>query len=109
MSIVALVGLAVLIALYLPEQIFSRVLFAWIALGSAFGPLVFARLSGWVIAPVATILSVLLGFVSAVALYLAPDTPGDIAERVVPFTIAGLCLVFGRQTVQDPTPREHAA
>ena len=43
LTIVVLVALSVLVAIYLPEKIFSRVLFAWIALGSAFGPLVYAR------------------------------------------------------------------
>ena len=42
MAIVGLVMFAVLVSLYLPEAIFSRVLFAWIALGSAFGPGVYA-------------------------------------------------------------------
>ncbi len=97
LSIAGLVVLAVLIALFLPEAIFSRVLFAWIALGSAFGPLVFARLGACSIHPAAILASVILGFASAVALYLAPNTPGDIAERVLPFTIASLCLILGRK------------
>jgi sodium/proline symporter len=95
-SIAGLVLLAVVIALFLPEKIFSRVLFAWIALGSAFGPLVFARLANWQIAPAAVIASVSTGFGAAVLLYLLPDTPGDIAERVVPFTLACAALWLGR-------------
>ncbi len=100
LSIAGLATLAVMIALFLPERIFSRVLFAWIALGSAFGPLVFARLARWSVTPTAALASVLLGFVSAVVLYLAPDTPGDIAERLLPFSLAALCLWLGR-----PRPR----
>lgn len=96
LSIVGLVALAVLIALFLPEKIFSRVLFAWIALGSAFGPLVFARLANWSIAPAAVIASVTTGFAAAILFYLLPDTPGDIAERVLPFSAAGLILLLGR-------------
>lgn len=96
-SIAGLVALAVCIALFLPQAIFDRVLFAWIALGSAFGPLVFARLAGIAIDGRAVLGSVLLGFTSAVLLYLAPNTPGDIAERVIPFTLATLCLYLGRR------------
>lgn len=96
-SIVGLVLIAVAIALFLPEKIFSRVLFAWIALGSAFGPLVFARLANWRVQDNAILASVVLGFAAAVGLYLAPNTPGDIAERLLPFCIASLCLVLGRQ------------
>jgi sodium/proline symporter len=97
LSILGLVVLAVLIALFLPEKIFSRVLFAWIALGSAFGPLVFARLAGWRGAPASATASVVSGFGLAVALYLLPDTPGDIAERIVPFAIAAIVLWLGRR------------
>ena len=97
LSIVGLVALAVVIALFLPEKIFSRVLFAWIALGSAFGPLVFARLAEWRVAPAAAIVSVVTGFSAAVVLYLLPDTPGDIAERVLPFTAASMALLAGRE------------
>ena len=39
-------ALAALVALYLPESIFSRVAVAWIALGAAFGPTVILRLAG---------------------------------------------------------------
>lgn len=95
LTIVLLVLLAVSIALLLPEKIFSRVLFAWIALGSAFGPLVFARLARIPVSDRSATASVALGFLSAVALYLAPDTPGDIAERLLPFSIATLCLIIG--------------
>jgi sodium/proline symporter len=103
LSIVGLVAAAVLIALYLPEKIFSRVLFAWIALGSAFGPLVFARLAQMTLRPAAVIASVIIGFGLAVTFYLLPDTPGDIAERVLPFSAAALTLWLGR--VPDRLPR----
>ena len=38
--------LAAALAVFAPETIFNRVLFAWIAIGSAFGPMVFVRLAG---------------------------------------------------------------
>jgi sodium/proline symporter len=93
LTIVALVFVAVLVALYLPETIFNRVLFAWIALGSAFGPTVFMRLAGADLKPGGVLLSILLGFSTAVLFYLLPSTPGDIAERILPFTI-GLTVLF---------------
>ena len=42
---------SVLIALLIPEKIFSRVLFAWTAMGSSFGPAVIARISNWKLSP----------------------------------------------------------
>ncbi len=38
--------LAVILALAVPDQIFTRVLFAWHAIGSAFGPALVLRLAG---------------------------------------------------------------
>ena len=84
LTIVALVVASVLVAIYLPERIFGRVLFAWIALGSAFGPLVFVRLAGIRVIPVAALLAILTGFTLAVVFYLLPGTPGDILERLLP-------------------------
>ncbi len=108
LTIVVLVVLAVLVAIYLPQQIFSRVLFAWIALGSAFGPLVFVRLAGLRVAPLGVLLSIGSGFGLAVALSLLPDTPGDIAERLLPFCVALAILLLWRlpahavRASQDP-------
>lgn len=96
LAIVMLVVFAVIVSLYLPEAIFSRVLFAWIALGSAFGPTVFVRLAGIQVRPVGVLVSILTGFGLAVIFYLMPNTPGDILERAVPFTTALLVLLAFR-------------
>jgi len=93
LTIVGLVVLAVAVALYLPEKIFSRVLFAWIALGSAFGPTVILRLARMRLHPAAVVLSIVTGFSSAVVFYLMPDTPGDILERMAPFC-TGLAVLL---------------
>ena len=98
LTIVVLAGTAALVALYLPQQIFSRVLFAWMALGAAFGPTLFARLAGMQIRPAGVILSILLGFVLTVILSLRADAPGDIAERLLPFLVAGATLLLFRQS-----------
>jgi len=97
LTIIVLVTLAVAVALYLPERIFSRVLFAWIALGSAFGPTVFLRLAGARLQPAGVLLSILTGFTLAVIFYLLPDTPGDVLERMAPFCAALAVLLFFRQ------------
>jgi len=93
LTIVALVIIAVAVSLYLPETIFKRVLFAWIALGSAFGPTVFMRLAGVRLQPGGVLLSIVTGFALAVLFYLLPDTPGDIVERLLPFC-TGLAVLF---------------
>jgi len=88
---------AVLVALFLPEKIFSRVLFAWSALGAAFGPTLFFRLVGARIKPGGVWLAILLGFGLSVLFYLLPNTPGDILERLVPFASGVVVLLFSRQ------------
>jgi sodium/proline symporter len=93
LTIVALVVFAVIVSIYLPEKIFSRVLFAWIALGSAFGPTLFMRLAKVSLHPSGVLLSIITGFTLAVIFYLLPNTPGDILERLAPFS-AGLAILF---------------
>lgn len=95
-TIAALVALAVAVALFLPERIFSRVLFAWSALGAAFGPVVFCRLAGVRVRPGAVLAAILSGFGLSVLFYLLPNTPGDVLERLAPFCIASLVLLFNR-------------
>ena len=97
LTIVALVIISVLVALYLPEKIFSRVLFAWVALGAAFGPTLFLRLAGVKLNPVGVFLSIITGFGLAVVFYLMPNTTGDILERLAPFCVSFAVLLLFRQ------------
>jgi len=96
LTIAGLVVLAVGVALFLPEKIFSRVLFAWSALGAAFGPMVFCRLARLQVPPGGVLASVIAGFSFSVAFYLLPDTPGDVLERLAPFGIALLVALASR-------------
>lgn len=88
LTIAGLVVLAVMVALFIPEKIFSRVLFAWSALGAAFGPMLFCRLANLDIRPQGVLLSIIAGFGLSVVFYLMPNTPGDVLERLAPFAIA---------------------
>jgi len=101
LTIVGLVAISVLVAIYLPDKIFNRVLFAWMALGAAFGPALFCRLMGVAVKANAIIVSILIGFLSTVALSFLPNAPGDIAERLLPFTLASLCLFVFREKRVD--------
>jgi len=82
-----------LIAIMIPDKIFSRVLFAWTAMGSAFGPSVISKILKWNINASSVLLSIIMGFVLAVLFFLLPNTPGDWLERVVPFTLS-FCYLF---------------
>ena len=102
LTIAGLVVLAVLVALFLPEKIFSRVLFAWSALGAAFGPVLFCRLAAVNIRPAGVLASIIAGFGLSVVFYLLPNTPGDVLERLAPFCIA---LLVALASIQHPAKR----
>ena len=82
-----------LIAVIIPDKIFTRVLFAWTAIGSAFGPSVISKILRWNVSASSVLLSILIGFVLAVLFFLLPNTPGDWLERVIPFMLS-FCYLF---------------
>lgn len=87
---------ATMVAIAAPATIFSRVLFAWHALGSAFGPVLLLRLAGRRLDGRAVLASIAAGFGLTVALHLVPDAPGDWVERLVPFATALGIALLGR-------------
>ena len=87
-TVVVVLLLATALALVWRADIFSRVLFAWSAAGSAFGPILIMRLLGRTLWPTATLLAMLTGFGLTVLISLFPDAPGDAAERLIPFMVA---------------------
>jgi sodium/proline symporter len=93
-AVLGVVLLAIAVALWLPAPIFSRVLFAWSALGAALGPTLFARLLQWEISPRHTVLGIWLGFLLTVGFSFLPNTAGDILERLLPFFLHGLFLTL---------------
>lgn len=78
------------------QQIFSQVLFAWAAMGSAFGPLLLILVLKGNVRPSVRLLAVAVGFLLSVgAFYLVPAVhpwKGSL-ERVFPFLIV-LALVW---------------
>ena len=97
MSRIAAAGLMVLavgISLSAPTSIFERVLFAWTALGAAFGPVLLARLAGWRPHPNAVFLAMMTGFFVSVAFnqYLYAG-PSNLYERIGPW-ICPLLLLY---------------
>jgi sodium/proline symporter len=109
---IAIVVAAVLLAVMLPDTIFNRVLFAWSALGAAFGPVLVARALNREPAARARFWSIVCGFGLTVFFYTLGTVtgnegpgpfntlihlahlPGDPFERVVPWIPALLILWF---------------
>jgi sodium/proline symporter len=87
-TVVVVLIMATILALVWRADIFSRVLFAWSSLGSAFGPILVMRLMGRSISAQGTLAAMLAGFGLTVLISWFPAMPGDFAERIVPFVIA---------------------
>jgi sodium/proline symporter len=112
---VSIAALAVWLTLSVDSTIFARVLFAWAALGAAFGPIVVMRVLGFEPGGLHILLAMISGFamtvffnamgmidpgqltgIMAVLSDLA-RLPGDPFERVVPWILPLLLLWSGRR------------
>jgi len=89
--VAALSSLAVVLAVAVPDTIFSRVLFAWHAIGSAFGPPLVLVLAGVRLSGEGLFRAMLAGFSLTVLLHWLPDLPdpGDAVERLLPLLVSG--------------------
>jgi sodium/proline symporter len=88
--VVVLLGIgAVGGALYGSQEIFSRVLFAFSAMGAAFGPLLVVTIWKGPVAPRPTLIAMLAGFTLSIAAYSLPAFAWKaVLERIVPVLVA---------------------
>ena len=94
MMIAALCIGAVALTLYLPASIFDRAIFAWTALGSAFGPTIIARMLGRSLHPIVILAAMIAAFTLTICFNQFFDAgPGNWKERGLPW-IVGLSIVF---------------
>ena len=96
--VIVVLGIAaVLLALFFPASIFDRVLFAWQALGNAFGPLLIVLLFFGPVAAGHRLAAMLGGFALTVIISFDyfPDAPGNAVERLVPFFLSLLIAWLG--------------
>ena len=102
LTVVVVLTMATVLALLWRADIFSRVLFAWVALGAAFGPVLVLRLAGRSVSARGTLGAMLAGFISTLILSWFPNAPGDVAERVLPFVFAFAIAIPASCRVGDP-------
>lgn len=96
--VIVLLGLAAVgLALWFPASIFERVLFAWQALGNAFGPLLLVMLFSGGVRPGYRLAAMLVGFGLTVTISFFPQAPGNAIERLLPLFIALFIALAGRQ------------
>ncbi len=105
LAIVFVCSAAVALSLVFPASIFERTLFAWTALGAAFGPVVVARALRLPITGTGVFASLLAGFGAALAFeFWLPSGPGAVWARTLPWAAAFLALRAG-----DLAEKLHAA
>lgn len=95
--VLGLSAVAVGLALWGSQEIFSRVLFAWTAMGAAFGPLLLVRVLAGPVRLRARLCSIGLGFSLSVLAYSIPALAGGAWERVMPFAVALGVAWWGRE------------
>ncbi|MEJ2601860.1 MAG: sodium/proline symporter [Gammaproteobacteria bacterium] len=88
LTVLLLCVAAAALAIFVAEDIFTRVLFAWHAVGSAFGPLLLMRVLGRPVGVGATLATLVTGAGLTVILHWLPAAPGDAAERLLPLAAA---------------------
>mgnify|MGYP000615941965 CR=1 FL=1 len=108
LTVATMCFISMMIAIWAPQDIFSRVLFAWNALGAAFGPIVIILLLGRTCRPAFLFSAILIGFTSTVLFSWLPSAPGDVIERVVPFCLAFACAWLGSYTGDDIQQNNYA-
>lgn len=98
-SRLAIIGIciaAVVITFLAPSSIFQRILFAWVALGAAFGPIVVARTLGFQPKGRTVLTGMVTGFSLAVAYELEwiGVGPGGMWKTIAPWIGASLAMVL---------------
>lgn len=96
-AMVAIAIIAVVMTLYLPKDIFSRVLFSWVALGAAFGPAILTKCLGWRVKGPFIFAAILAGFFMAVIFANQPGTGADMAEKWGSWLVGLMILFMGRK------------
>jgi sodium/proline symporter len=94
-TVLAVGVLATVAALLLPKSVFDNVLFAWAALGSAFGPLLLVRLCRGPVDPRWALASIVAGGAGAIAGSYVVVLSGGFADRVLSWLVAGFLAMLG--------------
>ncbi len=102
--VLVLSAVAALAAVTTDASIFNRVLFAWGAMGAAFGPLLLVTVHRGTVSAPRTLLAMLIGCgTSVVAYYTFTTAPEKVFERVAPFALVfGLLLWPGSRRAPKP-------
>lgn len=97
LAMIGIALIAVVMTLYLPKDIFSRVLFSWVALGAAFGPTILTKCLGWRVKGGFIFTAILIGLFTAVIFANIDGTLADVIEKWASWGSALIILFVGRR------------
>lgn len=93
-TVIVLLSLAAMAAaIYGEQSIFQRVLFAWTAMGAAFGPLLFARLFGWPVPSARAFVAMAAGAGVAVGAHYGALGEAVWVKRLLPYVVSTALIV----------------
>lgn len=97
LAILVLMLAALAVTFLLPQSIFSRTLFAWTALGAAFGPVVVLKAFGARLSGAGILVAMLASFAASLLFeFVLPAGPGQIWARTLPWAIGFAALLLIR-------------
>ena len=96
LAMVGVASAAVFLTLFLPQEIFDRVLFSWVALGAAFGPVLIMSCLGFKSRDAYTFAAIAAGFIIAVTAYNFDGALVDVIEKWGSWAVGLLILILGK-------------
>jgi len=96
LAMVGVAVVAVFLTLFLPQEIFSRVLFSWVALGAAFGPVLLLSCLGFKSRDAFKFAAICAGFIIAVTAYNFDGALADVIEKWGSWAVGLLVLFIGK-------------
>ncbi len=97
LAMVGVAAVSVALTLVVPDTIFDRVLFSWVALGAALGPTAIIRCFGWRISGIYVFLAMMCGFGLAVIASGFQGQGADIVEKWLSWGVGFVILVCGKK------------
>jgi len=101
LAMIVIAILSVALTLTMPDSIFDRVLFSWVALGAAFGPTALSRCFGWRVSGLYVFLAIFSGFTIAVIASGMSGVMAGLAEKWLSWIVGFAVLFVGK--MQQPT------
>ena len=100
--VIGLLAIAIALVMIRHKRIFDSVLFAWSALGAAFGPLLLVTVFRGPRTPWCVLCTMGTGFVASIVASSTISSPGKVLDNVVPFALA---LLMALLPWRDATPK----